>query len=181
MTPAVAPTGPGPHPPRLIVPVTEVRRHLGSRLAIRRELVADHLALSDARVPDGAEVSFTGEVESIPEGVVLTGVVSAPWTGTCRRCLREVEGVATVDIREIYEVKPVDGETWPLEHDQIDLGPLLHDTALLALPLAPLCADDCQGPAPDLFPARVEPDEAVDSEAPPPKDPRWAALEDLDL
>ena len=40
---------------------------------------------------------------------------------------------------------------------QIDLEPMVRDAVLLALPLAPLCADDCPGPAPDAVPDRSEP------------------------
>ena len=47
------------------------------------------------------------------------------------------------------------------------------DTALLALPLAPLCSADCAGPAPEAFPV-VPPDEGG-----PVRDPRWAALDEL--
>ncbi len=174
----------GAGPPRLVVPVAEIRRHLGTRAPVERSMEAHGLALPDVgvAVPDGAPVTLRGEVESISEGVVLTGVVEAPWTGSCRRCLRPVEGTAEVDVREVFEVQPVDGETWPLEGDHLDVGPLLHDTALLALPLAPLCAQDCEGPDPERFPAT--PDDGVDSvEAAqePPRDPRWAALDDLDL
>lgn len=141
------------------------------------------LTLSDAGVPDGAEVALEGEAESISNGVVLTGVVTTPWVGTCRRCLEPVSGVANIDIREIYESRPTDGETWPLENDQIDIGPLLHDTALLAMPLAPLCGEDCLGPAPEAYPAAPEPDAADGSNESdePARDPRWAALDDLDL
>ena len=176
----------GAHPPRLLVSVTDIRRHLGSRKDLHRSLEARGLALSDAGVPEGADIAFDGEVESIHDGVVLTGVVTVPWVGVCRRCLRDdVSGEATVDVREVYEVEPSEGDTWKLEGDQIDLGPLLHDTALLALPLAPLCREDCEGPAPDHFPtgperpAAGEGDDAGDGR--PPKDPRWAALDDLDL
>ncbi len=172
-------------PPRLAVSVTELRRHLGERLAVRRSLVAEGLTVGDASVPDGGEVTFVGELESISEGVVLTGDVSTPWVGACRRCLDDVTGTATVDVREIYEVRPTEGETWPLVNDDVDLGPLLHDIALLALPLAPLCGEDCQGPAPEAFPAAAaaDPDGDVgDGERlEPPRDPRWAALDDLDL
>ncbi len=175
----------GAGPPRLVVPVTEVRRHLGSRLAIRRSLVAAGLTVGDAAVVDGAEVVLGGELESIPEGVVLTGVVSVPWTGSCRRCLRAVAATASLDVREIYEIHPTDGETWPLTNDQVDLGPLLHDIALIALPLAPLCGDDCRGPAPEQFPARSADADADadgdDGDGERPRDPRWAALDDLDL
>ena len=170
--------------PRLLVPVTEVRRRPGTRIPVERSMPAEGLALTDVGVPDGAPIALVGAIESIAGGVVLEGDVSVPWVGACRRCLREVTGTATVDVREIYETVPTDGETWPLVDDQIDLGPLLHDTALLALPLAPLCADDCVGPAPDDFPTGTEPvddagDEGADVESP--RDPRWAALDDLDF
>jgi uncharacterized protein len=80
-----------------------------------------------------------------------------------------------VEVREIYETTSTDGETWPLEHDQIDVGPLLHDTALLALPLAPLCAEDCAGPAPERVPRPAVADDSVaEDDAGPPRDPRWA-------
>ena len=93
--------------------------------------------------------------------------------------------LASLDVREVWATRPLDGETWPLDHDHIDLGPLLHDLALLALPLAPLCDEGCRGPAPDAFPATVE-DEATalgpdDEAGPAPRDPRWAALDDLEL
>jgi uncharacterized protein len=167
----------------VLVSVTEIRRRPGSRLDVHRSIEAEGLTLTDVAVPDGAEVSLDGELESIHEGVVLTAVATVPWVGACRRCLRQVEGVATVDLREVYETHPVDGETWPLEHDHVDVGPLLHDTALLALPLAPLCADDCAGPAPDAYPTAAGGDDEaqVDEADGPPRDPRWAALDDLDL
>ncbi|CAN5512176.1 YceD family protein [soil metagenome] len=175
-------------PPRLLVSVTEIRRHLGSRLAVHSELEASGLALAltDVRVVEGASLVFDGELESVSDGVVLTGVISVPWVGSCRRCLDDVSGTATVDVREVYEIRPVDGETWPLVNDQIDVGPLLHDSALLALPLAPLCREDCEGPAPDLFPTSVEADVEAggtddDVEEEPVGDPRWAALRDLEL
>lgn len=177
-----------PHPPKLLVSVTEIRRHLGSRLTVARELESQGmaLALTEVGVPDGALLVLRGELESISEGVVLTGSVAVPWVGACRRCLQPVSGTAEIDIREVWEVHPTDGETWPLLNDQIDVGPLLHDTALLALPLAPLCADDCAGPAPERFPA-VPADGAGSGPEDPaeqggePRDPRWAGLDDLQL
>jgi uncharacterized protein len=171
------------HPPSVIVSVTEIRRRPGSRMPVERTLVAEGLGLTDVAIPDGSEITFSGELESIHEGVVLTGSAEVPWTGECRRCLKVLDGVAAIDIREVYETKPTEGETWPLDHDHVDLGPLLHDIALLALPLAPLCTNDCQGPAPDTFPAVVEGDPIPGDEVPdePVKDPRWAALDDLDL
>ena len=110
-------------PPRLLVSVTEIRRHPGTRIEVHRRIEAMDLAVGDASVPEGAEIELDGELESIHEGVVLTGSVEVPWVGACRRCLTDVAGVATVAVREVYETHPVDGETWPIESDHVDLGP----------------------------------------------------------
>ena len=165
--------------------VGDLRRHLGTRKEIRREGVVTGLTVVDARVPQNAEVAIDAVIESIPDGVVVTGVVTAPWEGICRRCLKEVSGELTADVREIFETNPTDdGETWPLTGDQVDLQDLVRETVLLSLPLAPLCADDCLGPAPDRFPP-VLPDgeEHAADEAPgdEPRDPRWAKLDALRL
>lgn len=183
MTTEVPAPGDSPDHLPVRISVADIRRRPGSRMPVSRTVVADGLALTDVAVPDGSSISFTGELESVHEGVVLTGAADVPWTGTCRRCLKDLHGTAHIDIREVYETKPTDGETWPLEHDHVDLGPLLHDIALLALPLAPLCDDDCLGPAPDEFPATVEGTPLDGDEEPgqPAKDPRWAALDDLEL
>jgi uncharacterized protein len=172
-------------PPKLIEHVAELRRHLGARRPVHRELEPDGLGLSTARVADGAVVAFDGTLESISDGVVVSGVLRVPWVGECRRCLGEASGVSEVDVREIFETHPTDGETFPLDGDHLDLGPMVHDTVLLALPLAPLCGPDCLGPAPDQFPAVATGDgseaTAADGPAEAPRDPRWAALDDLDL
>lgn len=168
-------------PPSLLLSVTEVRRSLGSRKDVRPSLEAHGLSLSDVSVPDGSEIVLDGVIESISEGVVLTGSVAVPWLGSCRRCLEAVAGTSAVDVREIFETIPTDGETWPLLNDQIDVGPLLHDTALLALPLAPLCGDDCQGPVPETYPAAPEDGDRQGIDERVPVDPRWAALDDLEF
>ena len=103
-------------------------------------------------------------LESIDGAITVTGTVEVPWTAECRRCLDEIGGTATVDVSEVFEVHPVEGETYPIEGDDVDLEPVVRDAALLHLPLAPLCREDCAGPAPESFPASVEGDEAADAE-----------------
>jgi uncharacterized protein len=164
----------------LIEHVKELRRRAGSRRELHRTMVAGGLAVSTAGVPDGAEVTIDGMLESIPGGVVVDGDVVVPWVGECRRCLTEIEGTLTTEIREIFESDPTEGETWPLHGDDLDLAPMLRETVLLALPLAPLCTQDCRGPAPDVFPAVVSADQpVVADQASAARDPRWAALDQL--
>lgn len=160
----------------LQVGVAELVAHPGTRRALDEQVALDGLAISTAAVPDGAPIDVHLVLEAIGEPVTATGTVGAPWVGECRRCLEPVEGYATASVREIFEPHPTEGETYLLRDAQVDLEPMVRDAVLLALPLAPLCAEGCAGPAPDAFPTGPADDEA--SAAP---DPRWAALRDLDL
>lgn len=158
----------------LQVGVAELLRRPGTRRPFTRSVSLPGLAISTASVPDDAKVDVELELESLSHAIVATGRVGAPWVGACRRCLAEVRGRADAELREIFEPHPTEGETYPLSGDDtVDLEPMVRDAVLLALPLAPLCRDDCAGPAPDAFPTGpvAEPHEA--------RDPRWAALDEL--
>jgi len=167
----------------LVVGVTDIRRQPGTRRPLQRGVVLPGLGISSAHVPEGAEIGLDLELEALSNGLVATGTLTVPWEGECRRCLREVRSESIAEIREVFEPKPVEGETYPLAVDTVDLEPMVRDAVLLTLPLAPLCADDCKGPAPEVFPAVVEGEESPaedDDDVPgPPVDPRWAALDGL--
>jgi uncharacterized protein len=158
----------------LLVPVLSLLRHPGSRSPIRVEAVLGELRVGDAFVPDGRAVTVDVTAEAINDAVTVTGEVRAPYRAECRRCLEPLEAELVSEVQEIFERRPVDGETYPLDGEVIDLEPLAREAVLLGLPLAPLCREDCAGPAPERFPA------APESSAPAP-DPRWAALRDLEL
>jgi uncharacterized protein len=111
-------------------------------------------------------------------GIMVTGTVSAPWQGECRRCGGPVEGRVVAEVLERYA--PVgasdrDEEAYPLTGDELDLEPLARDAILLELPLAPLCTEDCKGLCPTCGANRNT--ESCDCS--PPADPRWAALDIL--
>jgi uncharacterized protein len=172
----------------LVVGIADLRRQPGTRRRFQRGVPLDGLAITSARVPDDAEIGLDLELEALSNGLVATGTLTVPWEGECRRCLRDVRSETVADIREVFEPSPVEGETYPLGDDLVDLEPMVRDAVLLTLPLAPLCDEGCLGPAPDTFPAVVEGDGPEASDDPggaaaaasrPPTDPRWAALDDL--
>ena len=134
------------------------------------------LGTSAAVVPEGAPVAADVVLEAMTDGrITVTGRVTAPYAGECRRCLETVEGEVVVDVQEVFERHPdADAETYALDGDQLDLEPMVRDAVLLALPLAPLCREGCAGPAPDAHPVVTE-----DNPAEAPADPRWAALQEL--
>ena len=74
----------------LVVGVADLRRQPGSRRRLQRTVALDGLAISSARVPDGAEIGLDLELEALSNGLVATGTLTVPWEGECRRCLRDV-------------------------------------------------------------------------------------------
>jgi uncharacterized protein len=157
--------------------VTELRRRPGTQREVALAAQLPDLALSSARVPDGADIELDAVLEAVEGGVTLTGHLHAPWVGACRRCLEDVTGVLDIELSEVFEPRPTPGETYPIQGDDVDLEPVLREAVLLHLPLAPLCAEDCRGPAPEALPVVVEGEVTEDDE--PRGDPRWAALDVL--
>ncbi len=167
-------TGPGRQP--LVVPVADLLRRPGSVREEHREAVLDGLAVSASLVPEGEPVRVDAHLESVNEGIVVTGHVRAPWRGECRRCLKGVAGEADATLLEVFEPEPVEGETRRLEGTTIDLEPVAREAVLLELPLAPLCTEACRGLC-DQCGADRNADPAHAHEAP--GDPRWSALDAL--
>ncbi len=124
-----------------------------------------------------AEALVDVEVELLPLGAALEaiGTVKAPWKGPCRRCLQMAYGELTGVVRELFEDPHEEGESYPLQHDEIDLEPLAREAVMLELPQAPLCREDCQGLCPTCGADRNESTCSCE----PATDPRWSVLDEL--
>jgi uncharacterized protein len=157
----------------LVVDVVTMLRWPGSQITV---LVDEPVVDLETTAAAGHRIHGTLTAESISDSLSITGTLALDWLGECRRCLGDAQGTVDVDIREIYERTPVEGETFLLTDDRLDLGPMINELSLLTLPLAPLCGDDCLGPAPDDFPATIEAERSGEDEQPS-GDPRWAALD----
>jgi len=122
---------------------------------------------SSARVEGALRLAVT--LERIPEGILARGAVDGAWTAQCSEGLEDLQERFRIAFDELFEAHPIEGETYPIGGDEIDLEQLVRDTVLLELPLAPVCA----GGHPDVA-------AALGSEPEVP-DPRWAALSRLEL
>lgn len=161
----------------LVVDIVELQRRTGTRRPVDAELVLSDAAVGERSIVDGRLV-VDAVVEAATEGIVVDGTLSGVWRAPCRRCLDDVDESFELELREIFERHPTEGETWPIEDERIDLTPVVRELALLSLPLAPLCRDDCAGPDTTRFPTGPA-DEPDDDAAEPRLDPRWAALDAL--
>ena len=173
----------GTRPRKLLINVADLRRRLGQRRVEDVEIQLGPQSVVGSRTTD-EPVRGQITVESIERGVSAYGQVRFLWEGDCRRCLEVTGAHIDVDIHEIFQVDaPEDSELIDFDGIQIDLVPVVRDAVVLSLPLAPLCRDDCAGPDPDRYPAVTEDEREREraEEAANTPDPRWAALEGLDL
>ena len=154
------------------VEVAALLRQPGSRRGIRIEGELPDLVVPTSFVPDGASVVFEGVLEAVSEGILVTGKVSTPWEGTCRRCLEPAAGVVEDELCELCCEDGDEETTYPLHGDLLDLAPVVRDACILDLPLAPLCRADCAGLCPNCGVNRNFEKCSCDA----PIDPRWAAL-----
>jgi uncharacterized protein len=169
-----------------VVNVARLRKAVGNTLhEVRRGEFDSQGALTpaspvDSAVPEGAEAEADVLLESFIGGVMVTGTVRAPWSGVCRRCTAPVSGETVVSVKERFvdSREPdaaADEEAYPIDNDELDLAPLVHDAILLELPLAPLCREGCEGLCPWCGADRNE----ATCECVAPRDPRWANLDVL--
>jgi uncharacterized protein len=189
-----------PSSPRgaLVFDLRSLSRQAGSsRPETRIAPAPADLRLELATVPEGSDVELNLKFEAVTEGVLVTGSATAPVAGECARCLGPVADTVTVTFVELYRYpedrprarrpeagrtepvseEPTDDEERFLDGDLLDLEPAFRDAVVLALPMSPLCREDCPGlcvecgvPLADAAPGHTH------EELP---DPRWAALKNL--
>jgi uncharacterized protein len=124
------------------------------------------------------EVELHLVLEALNDGIAVEGTIGVPWTGVCRRCLTPLSGTDSVDIDELYQKTVIDPDAFLIEDGQLDLNPLVRETALLALDDERLCRADCAGLCPTCGIDRNVGQCDCSAET---VDPRWAALDSLSL
>lgn len=136
-------------------------------------------------VPAGADVALGLRFEAVSEGVLVTGSAVAPLTGECARCLDPLTATTEVSIQELYRYLPDPGEDKAddeerfLDGDRLDLEPAFRDAVVLALPLSPLCREDCPGLCAECG-VRLAEAGALHGHGED-LDPRWGPLRQLDV
>ena len=133
-------------------------------------------------VPEGAPVELRLRLESVMEGVLVSGEADVPVTGQCARCLEPVEDTLHLDLQELYayegsttEATSEEDEVRRIDGERLDLAPLVRDTVVLTLPLSPTCTPDCSGLCVDCG-QRL--DDLPADHSHEVLDPRWAGLID---
>ncbi|MGN5239719.1 MULTISPECIES: YceD family protein [unclassified Rhodococcus (in: high G+C Gram-positive bacteria)] len=128
------------------------RRPGSMRTVQRRVLSPSRIGLEMIAIEEGSEIDLDLRLESVSEGVLVTGTVRADTAGECSRCLEPFTGEVSLYLTELFaypnsvtDQTTQEDEVYRIEDDLIDLEPAIVDAVGLELPLRPLCTDDCAG------------------------------------
>lgn len=157
----------------------------------RTEPCSGVLAVAMTGVPEGSPIELDFRLEAVMEGVLVTGTAKAAIEAECARCLDPITDSVEAEFQELFRYhsdddllgfdKSADAEAededYYLEDDLIDLQPVVRDAIVLALPLSPLCEEDCPGLCAECGAKLREagPDHGHSERV----DPRWEALRRL--
>jgi uncharacterized protein len=165
--------------PTLAVNVRELLRHPGSHKHVLVRAPLPDLVTPVATVPGDAPVTVDAEVESVVEGLLVSGTVRARARLQCVRCLRDLTEELAVEVRELFALDPAAAEDEGyavLAGESLPLDTLARDALVLAFPAAPLCRPDCAGLCPECGADR---NQVNCGHAGTADDPRWAPLTGL--
>jgi uncharacterized protein len=172
----------------LVINISRLGRRPGSMMTFSETVPSpSRIGLDLIGIDEGAPLTLDLRIESVSEGVLVSGTVSAPTAGECARCLTPITGDVEISLTELFaypdsatdettesdEIGRVGASGEP---DTVDLEQPIIDAIGMSLPFAPLCGPDCEGLCPQCgVPlATAEPGHQHEQ-----IDPRWAKLAGL--
>jgi DUF177 domain-containing protein len=133
--------------------VLDVRDLVGHPGASREVHVAEAvvgLATELAFVPDDRALDADLLLESVVEGVLVSGRLGGVLVESCARCLTPFEQPFELRVQELFApgAAAAEADEYPLVEGQVDLEPMIRDAIVLSMPFSPLCRPDCRGLCP---------------------------------
>lgn len=162
------------------VATIDVRDLVGRPGASREQPISgtlEGLGSELARVPDDAPIEGELLLESVVEGILVSGRLEGTMTLSCARCLTEFREPFRVEVLDLFAERPdEEADEYLLDPDAgIDPDQMLRDAIGVELPFSPLCRPDCQGLC-EICGGNRNLGECPGHER---IDPRFAALSDL--
>jgi uncharacterized protein len=172
----------------LVINISRLGRRPGSMMTFAETVPSpSRIGLDLIGIDEGAPLTLDLRIESVSEGVLVSGTVTGPTAGECARCLTPITGDVEIDLTELFaypdsatdettEADEIGRVGASGEPDTVDLEQPIIDAIGIALPFSPLCGPDCAGLCPECgVPlATAEPGHQHEQ-----IDPRWAKLAGL--
>jgi len=141
---------------------------------------------------EGSKKAVSGKVRLMrtDDGILTTGTIKTGNEVTCSRCTSPFDYPLTLNVEGEYFPstdivsgtplpEPEEPDSFTIdEHNILDLTEAIRQYALLAIPMKPLCHQDCAGLCPSCG---ANLNQTSCGCPPEPTDPRWSALRKLAL
>lgn len=129
----------------LSVDVSDLVRNPGTSkaLSFTEEIVGLGLDVGKVR----PAMAFELLLESLIEGVLVTGEIKGAYSLECIRCVRDFERPFAISVSEVlvYEGQTPADDGYQVSSGIAPLEPVVRDAVLLSMPVHPLCRPDCRG------------------------------------
>ncbi|MDT5258270.1 MAG: hypothetical protein QOD10_3350 [Mycobacterium sp.] len=167
----------------MIVDITRLGRRPGAMVTLRDTVPSrSRIGLEMIAIDEGAPLELDLQIQSVSEGVLVTGTVTAPTVGECARCLTPMNGRVQIGLTELFaypdsttEATTEEDEVGHIVDETIDLEQSIIDAVGVDLPFSPVCRPDCPGLCLECgVPLAAEPGHHHDR-----IDPRWAKLAEM--
>src|ERR1700712_1826915 len=139
----------GPNTP-FVLDVSRLGMRPGSMITFDETVTApSRIGIELIGIPEGAPVALDLRLESVSEGVLVSGTVAAPTEGECSRCLTPVTGDVEIYLTELFAYPDSATEATTDDDDEggrgvddtADLEQPIIDAVGIQLPFSPGCRD----------------------------------------
>ena len=160
------------------IDVRDLLEQPGSSRTVHVDEPVPGLRTELADVPDDAPIEGDLTLESVSEGIYVSGRVRGRFAMRCARCLKEFTRGFDLEMAELVPREASPEDDYALASDlTLDPEPMVRDAVVLEMPFSPLCRPDCLGLC-EICGGDRNLGECPGHEA---SDPRWAGLDALRL
>src|SRR6201993_2976401 len=126
----------------MTVDISRLGRRPGAMVTLRDTVPSpSRIGLEMIAIDEGAPLELDLQIQSVSEGVLVTGTVTAPTIGECVRCLTPVNGSVQIGLTELFAypdsttaATTEEDEVGHIVDDTIDLEQSIIDAVGLDLP-----------------------------------------------
>jgi uncharacterized protein len=131
----------------VVLDVRDLVGHPGASREVHLAEPVAGMATELAFVPDDRALDADLLLESVVEGVLVSGRLGGVLVESCARCLMPFEQPFELQVQELFAPGPAaqEADEYPLLEGQLDVEPMIRDAIVLSMPFSPLCRPDCQG------------------------------------
>ena len=160
-----------------VIGVHDLMHKPGAMRRLDVDIVApESLGNGAVEVKAGSELELEARIESVHEGILVTGAAFGDAQAECSRCLEPLTLPVEVDFQELFAYSLTEQDEFAVQDEHIDLEQVIRDAVVLSLPFQPVCNADCQGLCVECGMRLAENPDHVHEAA---IDSRWSALQNF--